>query len=120
MKKSMLLASCLALLVVNICGAAQAHNATRDDQGAYSVNNPDSAVYEQSARKNANYVSYNNDATARNRGENNTGGNMGPAGRNSGFDENNALHGTSARHINDTAIDGRDNYRADDYNNRSR
>lgn len=57
---------------------------------------------------------YNNDVESRNRAEGITGSNMGPGGRNSGFDANTGLHSSSGMHINRTAIDGSDNYRAHD------
>ncbi len=112
MKKSLALLGCLAIVAMPLCSTAQAQNTPRDRQSMNDgyMGNAIDATYV--APTPANPVAYNGDTLARNRGENATGANMGPAGRNSGFDDNDALHNTSSRHINRTYIDGSDNFNA--------
>jgi hypothetical protein len=108
-KKTLAFAGCLAVLAVPL--AAQAYdNAPRDSQYMTS-DHEDNRVAPNAVRTNVGYTTastYNHDTEARNRGDSATGANMGPGGRNSGFDDNEALHGSSSRHINDTNIDGSD------------
>lgn len=111
MKRTLLYVGCLSLAFVSYAVAAQANpyqNVSDNDQyqttttTTYSTNAPVAVVQPQ--QSSFNVVAYNNDAPARNRGEYYTGSNMGPGGRNSGFDDNTALHPTSSRHIDDTDL----------------
>ncbi len=113
MKKSLALVSCLVLTAA-FCNLAHADSVPRDRQGMTDNywSNGDNYPREHTSYTTAPYDRdyYNHDTEARNRGENVTGANMGPAGRNSGFDDNEALHGSSTRHINHTNSDGSDSY----------
>jgi hypothetical protein len=111
MKNSILFAGALMLLTVPCLGIAHA-DVQQDRQGIpdrYQEGNGNynaSNQQQNDARVNNNFdpVAYNNDVPGRNRGEYSTGSNMGPGGRNSGFDDNSALHSSSSRHINDDGI----------------
>lgn len=111
MKKSIAMSGCLAIMIVAFSHEALADQ-QYDRQGMpvrYQENgdiSPDSVKNANARRYSFDPVAYNNDTEGRNRGQYYTGANMGPGGRNSGFDDNEALHESSSRHINDTAVFG--------------